>query len=597
MLAPIGGFGTKTKNLSFKSLPNPRRGSKHYNYMTKFIKILVSFLLFSIQFSNAQVDVVYNNLVWSDEFDYNGAIDATKWHHQTLLPNGSSWYNGEVQHYTNLLSNSRAENGVLKITAIKENYTNQGVTKQYTSARLNSKFAFTYGRVDIRAKIPTQQGTWPALWLLGKNITEPGGYFSATHGTTPWPACGEIDIMEHGITPSQPAGFIQSAIHTPSSFGNTINHGGTIANNLGNDFHVYSMNWSPNQITFLLDGVAFYTYNPPIKNASTWPFIADQYLLLNIAMGGVAGNIPSSFTQATMEIDYVRVYQNIVPDTEPPTNFTATLGTVTSSTVEILVNGQDNSGSVFYNVAYNGQNIQTASPSGVQKSIVVSNLNPNTSYVFTVTASDASGNHAVNNPIVLNATTTAVISCSGTSNLAQQGSFTIGYDYSYETLGNSVKITYTLLDTGLVGVVAFLWRQNPFQETPMTQVSGNTFTHTVTNLTIGQNITYGVKFAYAGGFSVTTYYTYQVGNNCALSTNHSIVDSIKIQNPAIDFIEISSDTVIEKIELFDILGQLVIESLENDKQIKRDIRGLVPGIYILSIFVDNRKLTKKLIIK
>lgn len=271
-------------------------------------KVFIFFIITNFCF--AQVDVVYNHLVWSDEFDYNGAINDTKWHHQTLLPNGSSWYNGEVQHYTNLLSNSRVENGVLKITAIKENYTNQGVTKPYTSARLNSKFAFTYGRVDIRAKIPTHQGTWPALWLLGKNITEPGGYFASAYGTTPWPACGEIDIMEHGIIPNQPTGFVQSAIHTPSSFGNTVNHGGIVVNNLGNDFHVYTMNWSPNQITFLLDGLIYYTYNPPIKNSSTWPFIADQYLLMNIAMGGVAGAIPSSFTQAIMEIDYVRIYQN-----------------------------------------------------------------------------------------------------------------------------------------------------------------------------------------------------------------------------------------------------------------------------------------------
>jgi beta-glucanase (GH16 family) len=345
------------------------------------------FMIFS-QLAYAQVDIIYNDLVWSDEFDTNGAINSANWHHQTQIPAGGSWYNGEVQHYTNQLSNSFVENGVLKIVAIKEPFTDQGVTKQYTSARLNSKFAFTYGRVDIRAKVPTDQGSWPALWLLGKNITEPGGYFAATHGTTPWPACGEIDIMEHGITPAQPAGYIQSALHTPSSFGGTVNHGGTIANNLGTDFHVYSMNWSPNQITFLLDGVAFYTYNPAVKDASTWPFIADQYLLLNIAMGGVAGNIPGNFTQATMEIDYVRVYQNTTPDTEAPFNFTATLGTVTSSTVQLLVNAQDNSGSVNYNVAYGTQNLQVAELSGVQKSIVIPNLSPNTSYTFSITASD-----------------------------------------------------------------------------------------------------------------------------------------------------------------------------------------------------------------
>ncbi|PKP15495.1 MAG: hypothetical protein CVU07_09925, partial [Bacteroidetes bacterium HGW-Bacteroidetes-23] len=347
--------------------------------MKKNILFLLFLSIFmTSQSSKAQVDVVYTDLVWSDEFETNGAINSTKWHHQTQLPSGGSWFNGEVQHYTNLISNSFVNNGFLNIVAKKENYTNQGVTKQYTSARLNSKFAFMYGRVDIRAKIPTNQGTWPALWMLGKNVNENGGFFNAEFGNTGWPACGEIDILEHGITPSQPAGYIQSAIHTPSSHGNTVNHGGTIASNLGNDFHVYSVNWSPFQITFLLDGVAFYTYNPAVKNANTWPFDAEQYLLLNIAMGGVAGNIPSSFTQAAMEIDYVRVYQNLDIDTEAPTNFTATVGTVTSSTVELLLNAEDNSDNVVYSINYDGQNIITANPSGEEKSVIVPNLMPTT---------------------------------------------------------------------------------------------------------------------------------------------------------------------------------------------------------------------------
>jgi hypothetical protein len=359
--------------------------------------------------------------------------------------------------------------------------------------------------------VPTNQGTWPALWLLGKNITEPGGFFAATHGTTPWPACGEIDIMEHGISQSQPPGYIQSALHTPSSSGATINHGGTIANNLGNSFHVYSMNWSPFQITFLLDGVAFYTYNPAVKNASTWPFNADQYLLLNIAMGGVAGTIPSNFNQATMEIDYVRVYQNIQADTQIPTNFTASIGAITSSTIELLLNGTDNSGSLVYGVSYGTNSTTTAGNSGVQKSLLISGLNPNTNYSFSINASDLSGNNAANNAIILSASTTGVTGCAGTSNLAQQGSFTTGYNYAFETLGtNSVKITYELLDTDKVGLIAYLWRQSPFAETQMTNVSGRIFTHTLTGQTPGATLNYGVKFAYANGMSVTPYYQYVV---------------------------------------------------------------------------------------
>ena len=547
------------------------------------------------QSSKAQVDVVYNNLVWSDEFETNGAINPTKWHHQTQLPNGGSWFNGEVQHYTNLITNSNVNNGNLNIVAIKESYTNQGVTKQYTSARLNSKFAFQYGRVDIRAKIPTNQGTWPALWLLGKNINEAGGFFNAEFGTTNWPACGEIDIMEHGITQSQPAGYIQSAIHSPSSFGNTVNHGGTIASNLGNDFHVYSMNWSPFQITFLLDGVAFYTYNPAVKNASTWPFDAEQYLLLNIAMGGVAGAIPSNFTQATMEIDYVRIYQNTQIDTEAPTNFTATIGNVTSSTIQLLLNASDNSGNVVYSINYNGQNITTASASGVQKSVIIPNLTSFTTYNFSVSASDVAGNQYGNNPILLNATTTGVIGCSGTGTQAQEGNFTTGYNYSFETIGNDVKITFELLDTDKVGVVAFLRRQTPFTEYQMTNVSGNSYSYTITGQTPGSTISYAVKFAYAGGLSVTNYFTYVVGNNCTLGVDTYEVDQFTFQNPVIDYIKIQSDVAIDKVEVHTLLGNLVLTSFRAKEPIA--ITNLSKGMYLLTVYQGNKKSVKKMLVK
>jgi len=559
-------------------------------------KIITLFFLIS-QITLAQIDVVYNNLVWSDEFNTNGDVNAINWHHQTQIPVGGSWFNNEVQHYTNESTNSFVENGLLKIVAKKENYTSQGYTKEYTSARLNSKFSFLYGSVDIRAKIPKDLGTWPALWMLGKNVNEDGGFFDASFGTTNWPACGEIDIMEHGITNSQPDNYVQSALHTPSSFGNTVNIGGVIiGNNIADNFHIYSVNWSPYQITFLVDGVAFYTYNPAIKDASTWPFIAEQYLLLNIAMGGIAGTIPSNFTQTSMEIDYVRVYQNTAADTQAPTNFTASIGTVTSSTIEILVNGQDNSGSLSYNIAYGSQNVQTASPSGIQKSIVIPNLNPNTPYTFNVTASDVSGNNAVNNPIILNATTTGIIGCSGTSTLAQQGNFTTGYQYNYETLGNNVKITYRILDENLVGLVAFLWRQSPFQETQMTQIDSNTFTHTVTNLTAGQNITYGVKFAYAGGASVTNYYTYQVGNNCNLNLNNQEINfEFNFENPAKEILKIASTVILDRIEIYDFMGKLVLKSKNNEQPLL--INHLLKGVYVIKAFSGENKQIKKLIIE
>lgn len=560
-----------------------------------FSKISFAFFLF-LNFSYAQVDVVYSDLVWSDEFDVNGAVNATKWHHQTQIPAGGNWYNGEEQHYTNQLVNSFVNSGFLNIVAKKEVYTSQGFTKQYTSARLNSKFAFKYGRVDIRAKVPTNQGTWPAIWTLGKNINEDGAFFDSTHGTTDWPACGEIDIMEHGITPSQPAGYVQSALHTPSSSGATTNIGGTIASNLGTDYHIYSMNWSPFQITFLLDGVAFYTYNPAVKNASNWPFDADQYLLLNIAMGGVAGNIPSNFNQATMEIDYVRVYQNVQVDTQIPTNFTATIGAVTSTSIELLLNSNDNSGSVVYGVTYGSNSTSAAGTSGVQKSVVISGLNPTTNYSFSVRASDLAGNNAANNSITLNATTLGVIGCNGTSSAAQQGSFNTGYNYAFETIGtNSVKVTFELLDTDKIGLVAYLWRQSPFSEVQMTNVSGRTFSYTLTGQTPGSTISYAVKFAYANGMSVTQYFQYVVGNNCNLGLTEIMNNNkIKFKNPAHLNLEFDQNLNINNLKIYSLLGQKMMDVYNCSGMI--DISNLSKGVYLMIISVEDQIYEEKLVI-
>ena len=253
------------------------------------------------------------NLVWSDEFDDDGTtymsgvnnpIDDSKWFHQTKLPNGWGWYNNELQHYTNRIENSYVSDGTLKIVAKKEVFSDQGQTKDYTSARLNSKFAFTYGVVEIRAKLPTGVGTWPAIWTLGKNINENGAYWQQQgHGSVSWPACGEIDIMEHWGSNQN---FIQSAMHTPSSHGGTVNKGGRTISTVSSQFHVYKLEWTANKMTFSVDDYVHYIYNPPVKDASTWPFNKDQYLLLNVA---IQSSIASGFTSSAMEIDYIRVYQ------------------------------------------------------------------------------------------------------------------------------------------------------------------------------------------------------------------------------------------------------------------------------------------------
>ena len=243
--------------------------------------------------SGEELDVEYSNLVWADEVDVSGSPSATNWAYD-LGTGNNGWGNGEVQYYTNRTDNVTVADGILKITAKKENYEGSN----YTSARIKSQglYDFKYGRVDVKAKLPTGGGTWPAIWMLGSNITTAG-----------WPACGEIDIMESaGNNP----GVVSGAIHTPSSYGATVNIKNKPLSTASSEFHVYSVNWSAKQVTFLVDDEIFYTYNPEVKDGNTWPFDASMFLIFNVAMGGTfGGNIDSNFTQSSMEIDWVRVYQ------------------------------------------------------------------------------------------------------------------------------------------------------------------------------------------------------------------------------------------------------------------------------------------------
>ena len=246
------------------------------------------------------------NLVWNDEFDYNGAPSSLKWHHQTYPPVGDSWFNGEQQHYTARIENSYVSNGSLKIKAINKNYQDptSGSTKQYTAARLNSKYAFKYGRMEVRAKLPAAQGTWPAIWTLGKNISENGAYWQTQgYGDTAWPACGEIDIMEQDGDKSKTSG----AFHFPDSNGNhTYTTNNLSVSNTDSNWHVYAMDWNAETIELSVDGTVFHT----LDNGQNPYFDNDHFILLNIAMGGqLGGSIPANFTSDIMEIDYVRVYQ------------------------------------------------------------------------------------------------------------------------------------------------------------------------------------------------------------------------------------------------------------------------------------------------
>jgi hypothetical protein len=260
------------------------------------------------------------------------------------------------------------------------------------------------------------------------------------------------------------------------------------------------------------------------------------------------------------------------------------------------MNANDNSGTIAYTISYSGGTFTIYNPSGSQKSVVIDNLASNTNYSFTITAADMAGNPVANNPIVLNATTTSNPVCNGFDTQASEGSFTLGYNYSFQTIGNDVKITIQLLDNK-VGLVAFLRRQSPFNETQMTNVSGQTFTQTITGQTIGATITYAVKFAFAGGLSVTKYISYVVGNNCSLGIEGSTqLEQQVYPNPVESLLNLQLSDAQNYITLTDVLGKTHIKEIVNSND-SIDMSSLKPGIYFLRVEnaygIKNIKIVKK----
>lgn len=229
---------------------------------------------------------VGTSLVWSDEFDTDGAPNPAKWGYDT---GAGGWGNNEEEYYTTRPENSIVQGGVLKINTIKENY----MGSSYTSARLltKGKFSFKYGKIEFRAKLPVGVGTWPALWMLGDNIA-----------TTPWPDCGEIDVMEHvGKTPNK----IYGTLHYPGHSGGNANGKTVNIPNVSTEFHIYSAEWSPTSIIFSVDNQPFFTF----ANSASVPFNHNFFIIINCAIGGnFGGPIDPNFTSSTFEVDYVRVY-------------------------------------------------------------------------------------------------------------------------------------------------------------------------------------------------------------------------------------------------------------------------------------------------
>lgn len=228
----------------------------------------------------------FSQLIWDQEFEAD-ALNTSIWNYET--GNGvDGWGNQELQYYTQ--ENVSVQDGKLVITARAE----QTNGFDYSSARITTQdnFEFKYGRVDVRAKLPSGGGVWPAIWMLGADFDQVG-----------WPESGEIDIMEYkGNEPD----VIHGTLHYPGFSGADGVTQSTTIENAESEFHVYSVEWTEEQIVFLVDNIAYHTF----ENTPDTPFHKDFFLILNIAMGGTfGGDVDPGFEESSMEVDYIRVYQ------------------------------------------------------------------------------------------------------------------------------------------------------------------------------------------------------------------------------------------------------------------------------------------------
>lgn len=280
-------------------------------------------------------------LVWSDEFTQadGSSPDSSKWGFEI---SGGGFGNNELESYTSRTNNARIIGGQLVIEARQETYTGpDNIQRNYTSARMltKGKWAWTYGRIEASIKIPKGQGIWPAFWMLGANIDSVG-----------WPTCGEIDIMENiGNVGDQ--GITHGTLHGPGYSGSgglsgtyTLPGGAK----LSDAFHVFAVEWTTNQIKWYMDNVQYFTLTPAnLPGGSTWVFNAQQYILLNLAVGGNWPGNPDGTTvfPQQMIVDYVRVYNYVPTVPTTPTAFTASPGSA-----KVFLKWNDVLGATAYNV-------------------------------------------------------------------------------------------------------------------------------------------------------------------------------------------------------------------------------------------------------
>jgi beta-glucanase (GH16 family) len=256
--------------------------------------------------------------VWCDEFKYEGGVNPLKWNHHN---GGGGFGNNELQYYTNRTENLYVDGEYLTITALKESYNGY----QYTSSKIWTQGIenWKYGKFEMRAKLPSGTGTWPAFWMMPQTSAYGG-----------WPNSGEIDIMEHvGYEPNKNHG----TVHT-NRFWGSYGRGGSTTSLITsgqltsidalNEFHTYAIIWNETKIEWYFDGMLYATvaFNPrtPLQTSIDWPFDQRFYLILNLAIGGDWGGargVDQNIFPTKFVIDYVRVYQQdyVSDDVDNPT--------------------------------------------------------------------------------------------------------------------------------------------------------------------------------------------------------------------------------------------------------------------------------------
>lgn len=254
-------------------------------------------------------------LVWSDEFDYQGKPDSSKWSYD-VWPAGK--VNAEDQAYTDRLKNVQVNNGKLVITAHKEDYDNA----QYTSGRIHAqgKGDFLYGRAEVRAKLPAGQGTWSAIWMLPSDpfkyatTCEKGEDWQGSSTCDAWPNSGEIDIMEHVGYDMQ---TIHGTVHNQAYYWAKWEQrkASIEGKNVEDEFHIYSIEWTPEHIIVFFDETPYFFYANESTGWQAWPYDHPYHVILNLAIGGAwgraGGPIDDSIFPVAMEVDYVRIFTSL----------------------------------------------------------------------------------------------------------------------------------------------------------------------------------------------------------------------------------------------------------------------------------------------